>query len=91
MAAVRVDSKGRVLLPRRRRLQLDVKPGDLVLIAPDRETGSIRVVKVISPFEVLAVEARALDAKGATRGDAEVAQDLGLDLAAEPLEIIDPA
>ena len=91
MVAVRVDSKGRVMLPRRIRLQFDVKPGDLVLVAPDHETGSIRVLKVINPFEVLAVEALALDAKGSTIGDAEIARNLRLDLDAAPLEIVDPA
>lgn len=91
VAAVRVDSKGRVLLPRRTRVQFDLKPGDLVLVAPDHETGSIGVAKVINPFEVLAVEALALDATGATVGDAEIAQRFDLDLDAEPLEIVDPA
>jgi bifunctional DNA-binding transcriptional regulator/antitoxin component of YhaV-PrlF toxin-antitoxin module len=90
LVAARVDSKGRVMLPQRTRKQLDVKPGDLVVMAVDETTHTLRVAKVVSPLEVLAVEALALDARGETIGDRELVESLELDPDAEPLEITDP-
>jgi AbrB family looped-hinge helix DNA binding protein len=93
LEAVRVDSKGRVMLPRRARRQLEWNPGDIVLVAiePGAEPGAetVRLVKVVNPFDVLAVEAIALDNKDATASDAELVARLGLDPDAEPLEIDD--
>lgn len=87
--AVRVDSKGRLMLPRRTRQQLELSPGDLVLLAVEPGSKAARLAKVVNPFDVLAVEAIALDHKGGTATDADLVARLGLDPDAEPLEIDD--
>jgi bifunctional DNA-binding transcriptional regulator/antitoxin component of YhaV-PrlF toxin-antitoxin module len=89
MEAARVDSKGRVMLPRRTRRQVELNPGDLVLVAVEPGSKAVRIVKAVTPFDVLAVEAIALDNKGQTIGDEELVARLGLDPDAEPFEIDD--
>lgn len=87
--AARVDSRGRVTLPSRARQQLGLNPGDLVLVEVDPERNTVRVAKIVNPFDVLAVEALALDTKGLTVSDHDLVEHLRLDQNAEPLEIDD--
>lgn len=48
MAAVTIDSKGRLSLPRKLREELDLDSGDVVFV--EREGDTLRVAKAINPL-----------------------------------------
>lgn len=58
MAAVTVDSKGRVRLPPELREELGLRPGDTLLV--DRDGGTLRLAKTLGPLEAAVREALAL-------------------------------
>lgn len=53
---VRVDDKGRVLLPHKLRQALRVGPGDIFFVQQG-EDDSLRLVRAANPFDVLAEQA----------------------------------
>ncbi len=55
MGTLRVDSKGRLTLPRGLRDELDIGPGDTVFF--EREGSVLRLAKAANPFDVLATGA----------------------------------
>lgn len=63
--AVRVDGKGRVLLPRKLRQTLRVGPGDIFFVQPG-EDDSLRLVRAPNPFDVLAEHAIVESQRGHT-------------------------
>src|ERR687898_900431 len=52
--SAKVDSRGRLIIPREMRDQLGIEAGDTVFVALDREIGQLRVAKAEDPFDVLA-------------------------------------
>jgi antitoxin PrlF len=55
MVAVRVDSKGRLTIPKETRERLNIRPGDTFFVQEDGEV--LRYAKAHDPFDVLAEEA----------------------------------
>jgi AbrB family looped-hinge helix DNA binding protein len=55
MVAVRVDSKGRLTIPRAERERLGIKPGDVLFLR--ESNGALIYVKAQNPFDALAEEA----------------------------------
>jgi AbrB family looped-hinge helix DNA binding protein len=55
--SARVDSKGRLLLPRRVRDTLELKAGDTLFLRYESKSGIVRLAKVRNPFDVLVEEA----------------------------------
>ncbi len=81
MQSVRVDAKGRLVIPKEAREKLAVNPGDVFYVQVE---GSIlHFAKAQNPFDALAVEAEAEYAAGRTRNLRDVAGELGVDLDAE--------
>ena len=79
VTTVRVDSKGRVVLPRRIREALGVQPGDTFYLEQDPD-GVLRLAKGANPFEALARHAIEEYRAGRTWGLRELAQEEGLNL-----------
>lgn len=77
--SVRLDSKGRLSIPREVREEYGLEPGDTLFLQCD-EKGVIRVAKAVNPFEALADHAVAEYRAGRTRDLRAVATKLGVDL-----------
>ncbi len=58
MAAVRLDDKGRLSLPRELREALGLRPGDVLFV--ERDGATVRLAKAVNPLESAVVEALAL-------------------------------
>ena len=50
---VKIDAQGRVAIPSAMRARLGYEPGDTLFARIDEETGGVRFVKAINPFDVL--------------------------------------
>ena len=57
MGTLRIDSKGRLTLPKELREELEIGPGDTVFF--EREGSVLRLAKAANPFDVLAAGAAA--------------------------------
>lgn len=75
---VRVDSKGRLSIPKAVRDALDVRPGDTYFF--ERDGDILRFVKAKNPFDALAEEAIREYRAGRTRTIEEIAREYGVDL-----------
>ena len=53
MTPVRIDEKGRVVIPRAVRKALDLHAGDILLIELEREGDFFRVARATNPFDVM--------------------------------------
>lgn len=65
MTIVKVDQKGRLLIPQRDREALGIRPGDAFVV--EREGQVLRYAKAPNPFDTLAAEALAEHRAGRTR------------------------
>ncbi len=65
---VKVDPKGRLLIPRSLRERLGIRPGDTLFVESDRDQTVLRFAKATNPFEVLAEHALDERRAGRTRG-----------------------
>ncbi|MBA2671958.1 MAG: AbrB/MazE/SpoVT family DNA-binding domain-containing protein [Gemmatimonadetes bacterium] len=81
METVKVDEKGRVLLPASIRDRAGIHPGDVYFIAT--EDSEIRLAKAVNPFDALAEHAIEEYTAGKTRSLRDYAEDKGFDLDAE--------
>lgn len=70
----RVDSKGRLTIPRALRNEIDVHPGDVVFMERDGQT--LRLAKGANPLDALAEHALDEYRKGRTRKLSEIALEL---------------
>ena len=64
---VRIDSKGRVMLPKKFRDAMALGPGDTVYLRFEPSGKVVRLTRSASPFDVLAVNAIREYEKGRTR------------------------
>ena len=64
--ATRIDSKGRVVLPKETRKKLGLEPGDFLFVDTDGERHIIYMAKPDNPLDVLAILALEEDRAGLT-------------------------
>jgi AbrB family looped-hinge helix DNA binding protein len=74
--AVRVDSKGRLTIPRRVREALGIRTGDLFFL--QREGAILRYARAENPFDALAEHAVGEYLEGRTKGLRDFAVERGL-------------
>lgn len=79
-AAVRVDDKGRVTLPKKIREALGVEPGDTVFLKYEPKNGQVRLAPAVNPFDVLAEHAAEEHREGRTKTLEEYAREHGVRL-----------
>lgn len=77
-ASTRMDSKGRLLLPRRVRDTMELKAGDTLFLRYESESGIVRLAKAPNPFDVLAEEAEREYEAGGTVSIRDHAKKRGL-------------
>jgi AbrB family looped-hinge helix DNA binding protein len=66
LQATRIDSKGRIVLPRETRTELGLEPGDILFVDTDGERRVIYMAKPDNPLDVLALAALEEDRAGLT-------------------------
>ena len=78
---VKVDSKGRFMIPQLLRTELGIEPGDTCFVEADEERRILRLAKADNPFDVLIEHARTEREAGRTRSLREFAaeNDIALD------------
>lgn len=76
----RVDSKGRLLLPRKVRDSLSLNTGDTLFLHYESKSGIVRLAKASNPFDVLAKEAEKEFQAGKTVDIREYAKKRGIAL-----------
>lgn len=81
---IKVDSKGRVSIPKRVREQAGLQPGDTLFLAIDQESGTVQLRKVTNPFDGLALHAIAEYEAGRTRSLDEIMDEMGIGPEDEP-------
>jgi len=81
LQATRVDSKGRIVLPKETRAELGLEPGDILFVDTDGERRIIYIAKPDNPLDVLAIAALEEDHAGLT---------IDLDDALDLLDDIEP-
>jgi AbrB family looped-hinge helix DNA binding protein len=80
---VRVDPKGRLMIPRPLREGLGIEPGDAFFVEADEEHTILRFAKAENPFDVLARHAERERQAGRTRNIRAFALDNDLTLIGE--------
>ena len=66
LQATRIDSKGRIVLPRVTRAELGLEPGDILFVDTDGDRRVIYMAKPDNPLDVLALAALEEDRAGLT-------------------------
>ncbi len=66
LQATRIDSKGRIVLPRVTRTELGLEPGDILFVDTDGNRRVIYLAKPDNPLDVLALAALEEDRAGLT-------------------------
>jgi len=79
-AAVRIDNKGRVTLPKNIREALGLETGDTVFLKYEPEKKQVRLARALSPFDVLAEHAIKEHREGRTRRIEEFAREQNIHL-----------
>jgi bifunctional DNA-binding transcriptional regulator/antitoxin component of YhaV-PrlF toxin-antitoxin module len=78
-----LDSKGRLVVPKRMRDRDALEDGDLFIVDPDSAEGTVTFVRVESPLVRIVAESRAEYEAGNFQSIEEVAAELGIDLDGE--------
>lgn len=78
MAIVTIDDKGRVMIPKKVREELDVQPGDALFLR--REGNILQLAKAENPFDALAAHAEREYLAGRTRSLRDFAAAEGIKL-----------
>jgi bifunctional DNA-binding transcriptional regulator/antitoxin component of YhaV-PrlF toxin-antitoxin module len=78
-----LDSKGRLVVPKQMRDRDALEDGDLFVVDPNSESGTITFVRVENPLVRLVAESRADYEAGNYQSIEEVAAELGVDLDGE--------
>lgn len=79
----KIDSKGRLVVPKSKRERDEIENGDLYMLDPNSATGTITFVKVESPLMRHLAESQADYEAGRYQTLEEVAAELGVDLDGE--------
>lgn len=79
----RLDSKGRLVVPKSKRKRDEFEDGDLFVVDPNSAAGTITFVKVESPLLKHLAESRAEYESGLGQTLEELANELGVDLDGE--------
>jgi AbrB family looped-hinge helix DNA binding protein len=80
---VKVDIKGRLLLPKSVREGLGIEPGDTLFVDYDEEHQQMRLAKAENPFDLLVEHALAEHKAGRTRNLREFAAENNIALDAD--------
>lgn len=83
IVSVRVDQKGRLIIPKKIREALDIKPGDTFFLQQEEEGKVLRYARAENPFDTLALQAEKEYRQGKTRSLREFAQEQHISLDAE--------
>ena len=76
MVVVMMDDKGRVMIPKKVREEINVQPGDALFL--HREGGTLQLAKAENPFDALAQHAEREFRAGRTRSLRDIAADEGV-------------
>lgn len=76
---LKIDSKGRISIPKRYRELIGLQPGDAMFLEVDEETGTLQIRKAINPFDILALDALRQYEAGETRSLDEIMAELGVE------------
>ncbi len=79
----KLDSKGRLVVPKQKREQDELTDGDIFVVDPNSASGTITFVKVQSLLERHLAESRAEYEAGLGQTLEELAAELGVDLDSE--------
>ncbi len=79
-STAKVDSKGRLLLPRKLRESLGLNTGDTLFLQYESKSGIVKLAKASNPFDVLAEEAEKEFEAGKTTALRDYAKKLGIKL-----------
>jgi AbrB family looped-hinge helix DNA binding protein len=77
---VRIDTKGRVMLPKNFRDALALEPGDTVFLRFEQSGKVVRLARAASPFDILVVHAISEYEEGRTRSIEEFAREHNISL-----------
>jgi AbrB family looped-hinge helix DNA binding protein len=78
MTTVKIDDKGRLMVPASEREALGLRPGDTLFV--ERRGNTLVYIKAENPFDVLADEAIQEHARGETKGLRDYARERGIAL-----------
>ncbi len=76
---LKLDSKGRISIPKQYREKIGLEPGDAMFLEVDEDTGTLQIRKAINPFDILALEALREYEAGETRSLDEIMAELGVE------------
>ncbi len=76
MVVVMIDDKGRVMIPKKVREEIAVRPGDALFLR--REGNTLQLAKAENPFDALAQHAVREFRAGRTRSLRDIAADEGV-------------
>ncbi len=79
----RLDSKGRLVIPKKLREREELENGDVFVVDPNSAAGTITFVKVENPLVKQIAESEADYAAGRYQSLEEVAAELGVNLGGE--------
>lgn len=79
----KIDSKGRIVVPKSKRERDEIESGDLYVLDPNAAVGTITFVKVESPLMRHLAESQADYEAGRYQTIEELAAELGIDLEGE--------
>ncbi len=77
---LKVDSKGRISIPKQYREKIGLEPGDALFLEIDEGTGTLQIRKAINPFDILALDAIRQYEAGETIPLRDIAREAGIDL-----------
>jgi len=77
--AIKVDNKGRIMLPTKLREELNIKAGDVVFLNKE-EDGNIILTKAINPLDLIALEGIKEYKEGKSKTLQEIAEKYGVKL-----------
>ncbi|MGH2551352.1 MAG: AbrB/MazE/SpoVT family DNA-binding domain-containing protein [Thermomicrobiales bacterium] len=80
MNAAKVDSKGRISLPREIHEALGSSTGDTLFFNINSANHTVEIAKAINPFDILAAEAWAEFERGETTDLRDFAEEMGINL-----------
>jgi antitoxin PrlF len=78
--SLKIDSKGRLSIPKELRERAGLEPGDTIFLEFDEDTGTFQLKKAVNPFDILGMEALREYEAGETIPLRKIAEEAGIDL-----------